>query len=68
MQTDEEYKDRYLSTVDATTLKRSFTLYSRNWNEDEEIDWREKGLVSGVSQKPCVTNLAGRKKQYVHLA
>ena len=48
-QTDEEYENSYLSAVDATSLKRSLTLYSRNGNEAEEIDWRERGLVSNVS-------------------
>ncbi|CAI8041681.1 Cathepsin L [Geodia barretti] len=51
--TDEEYGNSYLSAVDATTLKRSLTLYSRNGNEAEEIDWRERGLVSNGWQ--CVS-------------
>lgn len=48
-QTDEEYRDGYLCTVDATTLTRSITFYSWIRNEVvQELDWREKGVVSAV--------------------
>ena len=49
-QTDEEYRDKYLSVVDSTTLPRSFTFFSRLRNDvDQELDWRKKGFVSEVS-------------------
>ena len=52
VKTDEEYRDGYLSNVDATAIPRSFTMYSRSRIEvEQEIDWREMGFVSEVRVK-----------------
>ena len=49
-QTDEEYRNGYLSTIEASNMKRSVTLYSGNMKETEQdIDWRERGFVSEVT-------------------